>query len=83
MERRTHINERLRTGFTNSGRVAGIGISYDNYGDESGGPCYNHATVRVRMPSDSLTPEERGALNGEVKIIQPARKKKHLKGGQP
>ena len=80
MERRTHINERLRTEFANSGRAAGIGISYDRYDEESGGPCYNHATGRVRMPSDSLTPEERGSLNGEVKIIQPARKKKHLKG---
>ena len=80
---RPHINERLHASLANSGRAAGIGISYDNYGDESGGPCYNHATGRVRMPSDSLTPEERGSLNGEVKIIQPARKKKHLKGGQP
>jgi hypothetical protein len=83
VERRTHINERLRTEFANSGRAAGIGTPYDNYGDESGGPCYNTGSVRVRMPSDSLTPEERGALNGEVKIIQPARKKKHSKGGQP
>ena len=83
MGRRTHINERLRTEFANSGRAAGIGTPYDNYGDESGGPYYGQGTVRVRMPSDSLTPEERRSLNGEVKIIQPARKKKHLKGGQP
>lgn len=75
MERRTHINERLRTEFANSGRAAGIGISYDNYGDESGGPCYNHATGRVRMPSDSLTPEEMELLNGEVRIIRAAQKK--------
>ena len=75
MERRTHINERLRTEFANSGRAAGIGTLYDNYGDESGGPCYNHATGRVRMPSDSLTPEERELLNGEVRIIRAAQKK--------
>jgi hypothetical protein len=80
VERRTHINERLRTEFANSGRAAGIGTLYDDYGDESCRPCYNPATGRVRMPSDSLTPEERGSLNGSVKIIQPARKKKHLKG---
>ena len=75
MERRTHINERLRTEFANSGRAAGIGTLYGNYGDESGGPCYNHATGRVRMPSDSLTPEERELLNGEVRIIRAAQKK--------
>ena len=75
MERRTHINERLRTEFANSGRAAGIGTLYDNYGDESGGPRYNHATGRVRMPSDSLTPEERELLNGEVRIIRAAQKK--------
>ena len=75
MERRTHINERMRTEFANSGRAAGIGTIYDNYGDESGGPCYGHATVRVRMPSDSLTLEERELLNGEVRIIKAAQKK--------
>ena len=75
MERRTHINERLRTEFANSGRAAGIGTPYDRYDDESGGPCYNSGSVRVRMPSDSLTPEERELLNGEVRIIRAAQKK--------
>jgi len=73
MERRTHINERLRTEFANSGRAAGIGTPYDRYDDESGGPYYNPGSVRVRMPSDSLTPEERELLNGEVRIIKAAR----------
>jgi len=34
-KRKRHSNERLRTSFANSGRMAGIGTLYDNYGDES------------------------------------------------
>lgn len=71
-ERKAHINERLRTNLANSGRAAGMGISYDNYGEESGNPRYDPGSIRVRMPSDILTPEERAALNGEVKIIKEA-----------
>lgn len=33
---RGHVNEKLHTTFRNSGRVAGTGILYDRYDDESG-----------------------------------------------
>ena len=66
---RGHVNEKLHTTFRNSGRVAGIGILYDRYDEESGNPDYekkylNHSLVR--FPSDSLTEEELLALNGPV-----------------
>ena len=34
-EPNSHINERLHTGLAQSGRAAGMGISYDRYGDEN------------------------------------------------
>lgn len=67
---RQHINERLHTGLANSGRAAGMGISYDRYDDESGGRTYSPHRTLVTFPSDRLTPEQRNALNGEVRIIK-------------
>lgn len=69
-DRRGHINERLHTGLANSGRAAGMGITYDRYDDESGNPWSNNHVIRVRMPYDSLSKEERNALNGEVVIYK-------------
>lgn len=71
---RAHINERMKTGFVNSGRAAGAGILYDRYDEESGyrpGPNRGGCT----LPSERLTPEERANLNGEVKIIRPAKRR--------
>lgn len=65
-----HINEFLHTGFASSGRAAGIGITYDRYDDESGNHWSNSHKVRVKMPSDSLSEEERTALNGEVIVYK-------------
>ena len=69
-EPKSHINERLHTGFANSGRAAGMGISYDRYDDESGGKHYEHASCGVVFPSDRLTAEERAALSGEVRTYK-------------
>lgn len=33
--KKRHANERLRTSFANSGRIAGMGILHDNYGEDS------------------------------------------------
>ena len=74
-EPKAHINERLHTEFADSGRIAGMGISYDRYGDESGGKQYERVTERVMLPSDYLTPEEKLALNGEVRIIKGGHRK--------
>lgn len=63
---KNHVNEFLKTGFANSGRVAGIGTPYDRYGEESGGRNYDVGSVRVILPSDYLTPEEQQLLSGEV-----------------
>ena len=67
---RGHTNERIHTNFANSGRIAGIGISYDRYDDESGCPEYDYKRGRVKFPSDNLNPEERNSLNGPVIIVK-------------
>jgi len=66
---KTHINERMKTGLANTGRAAGVGVLYDHYDEDSYGPKYNE-TVRVRLPSDSLTPDEIKALSGDVKTYK-------------
>ena len=71
-EPRSHVNERLHTEFANSGRVAGAGISYDRYDEESGYRPQPKECGLVRFPSDSLTPDEKAALSGEVRIIRRA-----------
>jgi hypothetical protein len=66
----TDIRERLKTGLANTGRAAGAGIIYDRYDEESG---YRPGPVdrgQVKFPSDSLTPEEREALNGPVVVYK-------------
>ncbi len=35
MARKRHVNEFMKTGFTDSGRVAGMGILEDDYSEES------------------------------------------------
>lgn len=32
---RGHANERMKTSFANSGRIAGAGVLYDNYSEDS------------------------------------------------
>lgn len=67
---RGHVNEKLHTTFRNSGRVAGTGILYDRYDEESGNPEYEKRPFLVHFPSDSLTGEELLALNGPVCVVQ-------------
>ena len=67
---RSHINERLHTSFANTGRAAGMGISYDRYDEESGYRPQPIKRGRVRLPSDYLTQEELEALNGEVIVYK-------------
>ena len=71
-EPKSHINERLHTGLAQSGRAAGMGISYDRYDEESGNPDYNPHDTRVRLPSDGMTEEEIAALSGDVKVLKGA-----------
>ena len=66
-DKRCHVNERLHTEFANSGRMAGIGISYDHYDEESG---YRPKPIDrgfVRFPHDHCDPER---LSGEVRVIK-------------
>lgn len=69
---KSHISQYMRTSLANSGRVAGMGISYDRYDEESGYRPGPRARGQIRFPSDSLTPEEREALNGPVVTRQKA-----------
>jgi len=70
MNHKTHISYHLKTGFANTGRAAGMGISYDRYDDESGNPSFIRASGLIRFPSDSLSPGEFEAMSGAVKIIK-------------
>ena len=63
---RGHVNEKLHTTFRNSGRVAGMGILYDRYDEESGNPEYEKQHSLAHFLSDSLTEEELLALDGPV-----------------
>lgn len=45
------------------GHVAGDGMLYDDYSEQSGGWDYDPGTVRVRMPHDDVEPEK---LNGPI-----------------
>ena len=73
-EPNSHINERLHTGLAQSGRAAGMGISYDRYDDESGNPDYDPHDTRVRLPSDGLTEDKLAALSGAVRVTKGASK---------
>lgn len=68
--RKRHANEFMRTSFENSGRIAGMGVLYDKYDEESGGPVYGENNVRVVTPSDFLSPAERRELSGPVKTYK-------------
>ena len=74
MSTKSHINERLHTGLAQSGRAAGMGISYDRYDDESGNPDYNPHDTRVRLPHDGLTEDKLAALSGPVRVTKGASK---------
>lgn len=69
-EPRAHANEHMRTSFANSGRIAGAGINYDRYDDESGYRPRLRERGAVRLPFESLSPEELNALNGPVRIYK-------------
>ena len=60
----------MNTNLANSGRVAGYGMSHDDYSEESYGG-YRDYKVTVRLPND----EEDTDLNGPVIIIQKGRQK--------
>ena len=57
MTKRRHVNEFLKSGFANSGRVAGMGISHDNYSADSNaevGPgCLNNPFAQNVKPDRS------------------------------
>lgn len=55
------------TQFANSGRIAGSGVLYDDYGEDSyKGYSYERYEYEVRFPNDGKRPEE---LNGEPVVI--------------
>ena len=67
---KSHINERLHTGLAQSGRAAGMGVSYDRYDDESGNPDYDPHDTCVRLPHDGLTEDKPAALSGAVRVTK-------------
>lgn len=65
--KRRHINEFYKTSLANKGRAVGIGISYDNY-DEESGLAQVHHNVHLIFPN--RTEEEKASLNGEVIVYK-------------
>lgn len=47
-----------------------MGVLYDKYDEESGGPVYGENNVRVVTPCDFLSPAERRELSGPVKTYK-------------
>ena len=71
MSRTITGRQMTNTSFRNGCRIAGMGMHYDRYDEESGNPQYDKNEM-VRFPLDHIKPEE---LNCEVIIIQEGRKK--------
>jgi hypothetical protein len=72
-ERNAHVNDRMRTSFANSGRIAGDGILYDDYSEESWGggkSCDNLIGAEVRLPHDGLSENELALLSGPVRTYK-------------
>ena len=72
-ERNTHANERMRTSFANSCRIAGAGIICDDYSEESWGggkPCDNLICAGVRLPHDGLDEKDMASPSGPVKTYK-------------
>lgn len=65
--KRGHANEHMKTSLRNGGRIAGMGILYDDYSEESYGGYCNISAGKVRTPYDFMKPKERASLNGPVK----------------
>jgi hypothetical protein len=55
-------NKYFKTSFRNSGRIAGMGMDYDDYSEESG-KSHKYRSFMVRLPHDNVKPE---SLNGPV-----------------
>ena len=70
INRRGHANEHMKTSLRNGGRIAGMGVLYDDYSEESYGGYHNSGAGIVRTASDFLTPEERAELNGPIITYQ-------------
>jgi|BioPla2DNA2_1021312.scaffolds.fasta_scaffold05170_6 hypothetical protein len=64
--KRCQATYQLKTNLRNGGRIAGIGISYDDYSEESYRPNYDPGKIQVN--TIRRTPEELVRLNGPVTI---------------
>lgn len=64
--KRNTANKQLKTRLANSGRIAGTGVLYDRYDEESGGWVYGRENEKVMTPYDYMTKEQKAELNGPV-----------------
>lgn len=60
-------NQLSNTRLRNGGRIAGTGMAYDDYSEESGNHYGETWRPLVRFPNDNMKPED---LNGPVIIVQ-------------
>ena len=77
--KRCQATYQMKTALRNGGRIAGIGILYDDYSEESYGGYRNYYAGPVRTASEFLTPEEYEKLSGPVKTYRLERRDKHEK----
>lgn len=71
--RRGHANEHLKTSLRNGGRIAGIGILYDDYSEEAYPSGMTRTDYRPKKKADfPLTEEEKRfrSEGGPVKTYQ-------------
>lgn len=61
-KRKRHVNEHIRT---STGRIAGTGVLYDDYSEDSGKPIHSRNPYPV-YTSDWLEEKEKERLSGPV-----------------
>lgn len=61
-----HINDFLKSSFTGSGRIAGTGISYDRYDEESSAELKDENKGNVYVVFPSRSEAEKATLDGPV-----------------
>lgn len=67
-------NQLTNTSLRNGGRIAGTGMAYDDYSEESGNRYGETYRPLVRFPHDNIKPED---LNGPCVIVQKGKVKEN------
>lgn len=66
-EVKKHINEFYKSRLANSGRIAGLGMLFDRYDEESGDKISRRTRTPIGLKSRKIDPED---MNGPVVIVE-------------